>query len=125
VKIAGKVVSGLGESAMFLSIPWVNEQLKEKLRFSPYCGTLNIAVSDAKIQRDLKEHHGDRITSAEKGFCDALLFRGMIAGIYPCGVIIPLVPHYPETIIEVVAPVHLKETLPIKDGDGIEVELSI
>ncbi len=125
MKITGTVVSGLGESGSFLAIPWVCEQLVEKLSFSPYCGTLNIDVQDAKIQEGLKRRRADRIVSPEKGFCDALLFKGMIADRYPCGVIIPLVPDYPGNILEIVASVHLKEALPVKDGDGIEVDLSL
>jgi riboflavin kinase len=72
----------------------------------------------------MTERPDKRIVSAQEGFCDALLFEGKV-GPYPCGVILPLVPEYPNSILEIVAPVHLKETLGLDDGDGIEVEVSI
>jgi 4-hydroxy-3-polyprenylbenzoate decarboxylase len=124
LKVEGRVVKGLGESASFLSIPWVNNQLLEKLSFSPYCGTLNIDVGDPAVQEALKKGNGSRrIVPGEKGFCEALLVEGVVAGRYPCGVILPLMADYPTTILEIVAPVHLKETLGIVDGDKVEVDL--
>jgi riboflavin kinase len=123
MKVTGAVVSGLGESASFLTIPWVNHQITQMVRFSPYAGTLNVDVADAAVQRRLRRHGTDKILPEEKGFCEALVFRGKVAGRYPCGVILPLVPSYPASILEIVAPVHLKDALSMKDGDGIEVEI--
>ena len=124
MKIRGKVVTGLGESGKFLAIDWVNRAVCKKFKFTPFCGTLNIDVQDPLIQRELKQQATDRITSCEEGFCDALTYRGQINGRYECGVIIPLVPNYPEQILEIVAPVNLKEALGISDGDEVELELS-
>jgi len=121
--VVGTVVRGAGESSNFLSIPWVNAQLVEKLGFSPYSGTLNIDVHDPKVQETLKQFCGERVLPEEEGFCDALLCSGMIAGQHPCGIVLPFVPGYPECILEIVAPVHLKKTLMIEDGDGVEVEI--
>ncbi len=123
MKVTGAVVSGVGESASFLTIPWVNNQITQMVRFSPYSGTLNVDVADAGIQKRLKRHGTDKILPEEKGFCEALIFRGRVAGRYPCGVILPLVQGYPSSILEIVAPVHLKDALSMKDGDGIEVEI--
>jgi riboflavin kinase, archaea type len=125
MKIKGNVVTGLGESGKFLAIDWVNREVCEKFKFAPFCGTLNIDIKDPAIQKTLKEHATERISSHQEGFCDALAFRGMINGRYECGVIIPLVPDYPEQILEIVAPMHLKETLGIKDGDEVELDLEV
>lgn len=125
MRITGKIVRGVGESASFLSIPWVNIQMAEKLQFQPYGGTLNITVDDPQIQATLKAHGGDRLCSEAAGFCDALVFRGIVAGKYECGIVLPLVPNYDECLIEVVAPVHLKDCLGLKDGDKITLELQL
>lgn len=125
MRITGKIVRGVGESASFLSIPWVNRQMWEKLQFQPHGGTLNIAVDDPGIQRALKAHQGDRLCSEATGFCDALIFRGLIADKFECGIVLPLVPNYNECLLEIVAPVHLKDSLDLKDGDEITLELYI
>jgi riboflavin kinase, archaea type len=125
MKIKGKVVTGLGESGKFLSIDWVNRAVCEQFEFKPFCGTLNIEVQEPDVQRRLKQLPAGRITSCEQGFCDALTHRGRINGRYECGVIIPLVPNYPEQILEIVAPVHLKDALGLKDGDEVELDLEV
>jgi riboflavin kinase, archaea type len=125
MKIKGKVVTGLGESGKFLAIDWVNREVCEKFKFTPFCGTLNIDVKDPAIQKALKKSATERISSRQEGFCDALAFRGMVNGLYECGVIIPLVPGYPEQILEIVAPLHLKDALGIKDGDEVELDLEV
>jgi riboflavin kinase, archaea type len=125
MKITGNVVRGVGESASFMAIPWVDKQMREKLRFQPYEGTLNISVKDPEIQRSLKAHGGDRLCSESAGFCDALIFRGTIAGKYECGIVLPLVPNYDACLIEILAPVHLKDALGLKDGDEVTLELSL
>jgi riboflavin kinase len=123
MKITGKIVRGVGESAGFMAVPWVNKQMREKLRFDPHGGTLNLSVENPEIQRSLKAHGGDRLRSEAPGFCDALIFRGMIEGKYDCGVVLPLVPNYNECLIEILAPVHLKDSLGLKDGDEVTLEL--
>ncbi len=122
MRIKGKVVTGLGESGKFLAIDWVNREVCKKFKFTPFCGTLNVQVKDSAVQRSLiSQDH--RLASCQEGFCDAVIARGTINGRYQCGVIIPLVEGYPENILEIVAPVHLKNALGIRDGDEVELEL--
>ena len=123
MKVKGKVVTGLGESGKFLAIDWVNQQVSDTFKFTPFCGTLNIDVEDPSIQRKLIQRDAGRIVAPDPGFCDAVIARGRINGRYECGVIIPLVPNYPENILEIVAPVQLKDAFGIDDGDEVELEL--
>ena len=39
-------------------------------------------------------------------------------------VILPVLTHYPEDIIEIIAPVNLRECLNISDGSIVEVEVT-
>lgn len=125
MRIKGTIVKGIGESAHFLSVPWVDRQMAQKLPFQPYQGTLNIKVDDPEIQRTLKRLGGDRLCSEVQGFCDALIFRGTVADRYDCGVVLPLVPNYDECLLEILAPVHLKDSLGLRDGDEITLDLDI
>lgn len=125
MKIKGKIVKGIGESKDFLSIPWVYKQILDTFRFTPYPGTLNIILDNDNIQKILKENGKDRLVHQAEGFCDALVFRGVINNNYECGVILPLVERYDEKLLEIVAPVHLKQSLHIDDGDEVTLELYI
>jgi CTP-dependent riboflavin kinase len=58
-----------------------------------------------------------------EGFCDAVLIKGRINDRYECGVVIPLIEKYDERLLEVVAPVYLKEALHIGDGDEVTLNL--
>src|SRR5512139_3047347 len=99
MKITGKIVTGLGESGKFLAIEWVNRAVRDTFHFVPFNGTLNIDVGDPSIQRKLIERDAGRIAAIDPGFCDAIIARGRINNRYDCGVIIPLVPNYPEHIL--------------------------
>src|SRR3989339_1853988 len=47
-KLAGVVFSDLGQGAMFMSLPWVQQTLRERLGFSPYPATLNVRLDSEK-----------------------------------------------------------------------------
>jgi CTP-dependent riboflavin kinase len=68
MRTTGKVVRGLEESGKFLTIPWVANQIKERLSFFPYPGTLNIKLDDTQVQAELKERARERIIHQEMGF---------------------------------------------------------
>ena len=124
MKVEGKVVKGVEESGKFLSIPWVTEQIEEKLFFPPFMGTLNLLIDDVEVQRKLKECARERLVSRQDGFCDALMVKAKINDI-ACGIVIPLVENYPENVLEIVAPVKLKESLNIGDGDIVVLDIDI
>jgi CTP-dependent riboflavin kinase len=125
MKIKGKVVKGIGESKEFLIIDWVDRQLKEKLKFQPFYGTLNITIDDDGVQGILKEKATERLVHQTEGFCDAVLIKGLINNRYECGVVIPLVENYDSKLLEIVASVHLKDALQIEDGDEVYLDLYI
>ena len=123
MKVKGRVVKGLGESGKFLAIDWVDAQLRESLGFSPFPGTLNVVVEDASVQEILKSKSTKRLTHKSEGFCDAVLSKVLVCDKYECGVVIPLVQGYDGRLLEIVAPVHLKQALCINDGDEIVLDL--
>jgi riboflavin kinase, archaea type len=124
MRIKGKIAKGVGESGSFLGIPWVNRQLCEKLEFQPWNGTLNIVIDDGDAQRLLKEKGKERLVAEQAGFCDALIYRAVLNEKYECGIVLPLVPNYSATLIEIVAPIKIKETLGVEDGDEVVVDIS-
>jgi riboflavin kinase len=125
MRIKGKIAKGIGESGNFLDIPWVNRQLCEKLSFQPWSGTLNIVIDDGDAQQILKEKGKERLVAEQAGFCDALIFPALLNETYQCGIVLPLVPNYSATLIEIVAPIKIKETLGIEDGDEVVVDISL
>ncbi len=121
--LKGEVFSGKGEGAEFTKLPWVRKQIKEKLGFTPYLGTLNIRLTERSVilKNLLKNAQGIEITPAE-GFHRGVCFKAYLMGL-ECAVVIPEVQDYPENTLEVVAPTKLREHLKLKDGSIIEIKV--
>ena len=125
IKLSGKVFSGKGGGKKFLHLPWVNLQITAKLSFTPYLGTLNIQLSNnsAAKKKILGKVASFMVCPAE-GYCNGKLFKASI-GTLECGIVIPEVASYPHNILEVIAPVNLREKLQLADGDKITVTVSL
>ena len=124
--ISGKIVSGAGEGAYFTQIGWVQQQCDEKLGFKPYPGTLNLEISEeflAAIEL-LDQKTGIELISPDPQFCNAMVFQVSLQDIIGA-VILPeeKVRVHPKNIIEIIAPLNVKASLNVKDGDFVTVVL--
>ncbi len=123
IKLDGKIFSGKGGGRKFLKLPWVKQQITAKLGFTPYTGTLNLQLSDkSAAKRKLLDTTAAMTVYPAEGYCRGKLFKASI-GTVECGVVIPEVAGYPHDIIEVIAPMNLREMLKLADGDEITVTL--
>ncbi|MDW8034356.1 MAG: DUF120 domain-containing protein [Nitrososphaerota archaeon] len=124
ILVRGEVFSGKGQGGFFVSIPWAMKQFIEKLGFKPYPGTLNIRLFPEylSIRRKLNYHNGIKIVPDE-GYYPGRCFKSIVAGKINGAIVIPETPSYPEDVLEIIAPVNLREELDIKDGDKIEITI--
>lgn len=127
LKLTGKVVSGAGKAAFFTQLDWVQEQCAAKLGFNPYPGTLNIELSPESVVnlRALEEEARTELVPLDPLFCAAKLLPvscGSIAG----AVIFPAedVRIHGKRIVEIIAPVRLKEALNVEDGDLVTLTVA-
>ena len=121
----GKVYTGKGEGKKFIELHWVETQIREKLGFTPYGGTLNIRLSRESLELKKKLDKVPCIDIVpEEGFCRATLIRAKIAGL-DCAIVIPQVPAYPPDVLEVIAPVYLRSRLHLADGREAAVTLCL
>ncbi len=121
----GKVVSGQGNGRKYIALPWVTQQIEEKLGFTPYIGTLNIQLSKkSKRQKKLLEKAKSVTICPAEGYCVGLLVKAHVNGL-ECAVVLPQVEGYPENLLEVIASVNLRETLKLKDGDSVTVTVNV
>lgn len=121
----GTVFSGTGAGRKFIDLPWVKRQIEEKLGFSPYSGTLNIRLTkdSTKKRALLKAAEGIGVTP-QVGYYLGVLFKACI-GSLEAGVVIPKVPNYPSDVLEVIAPVYLRERLKLADGSLVAVTVDV
>jgi riboflavin kinase len=125
IKLSGKVFSGRGEGEKFLELPWVKRQVKEKLGFIPYHGTLNVRLSEesAKRRKLLEKATSMKVCPAE-GYCSGKIFKAFV-GMLECAIVIPEVAGYPRDVLEIIAPANLREKLQLADGDKITVTVNL
>lgn len=123
--LTGKVITGLGEGQYYISLEGYRSQFIEKLGFMPFPGTLNIKLDPQSIEirkgisADIKI---SGFTTENRTFGSGSCFNVMIGDVRGA-VIVPERTHYPEDIIEIIAPVNLREHLNIRDGSAVEVEV--
>mgnify|MGYP000058810168 FL=1 len=123
ITVKGKVSSGLGDGKRFIQLPWIKKYVQRKFGFDPYPGTLNLCLpSNAQIFLLLKKNGGMRI-SAKGDFASGRFYKALIAGKIHGAIVRPEVSGYPENLLEVLAPINLREKLRLKDGDELKVKV--
>jgi riboflavin kinase len=126
VVIKGRLVEGMKESGLFMSIPWVREQFIEKLGIDPYPATLNLEVTnpqDLDKLKEVKNRAGIEIFPMDQGFCSARCFHALISGKAKGAIVIPLVEGYPESKLEIIASERLVDLLSLEVGDIVPIEI--
>ena len=126
VAIKGRITEGLKESSFFTQIPWAREQFITKLGIDPYPGTLNLEIidnQDIEKLKEIKRRKGIEIIPTEPGFCSAKCFHVLVCGKIKGALIIPQVPDYPESKLEIISSDRIRDILPLKVGDLASVEI--
>lgn len=120
--LKGKVVTGLGEGQYYISLDGYRNQFNEKLGFDPYPGTLNIRLTEpfAPSEHEAVNIAGFKGESRTFGGCKCYPVR--IKGV-KAAIIRPDRTSYPPNLIEIIAPIKLRQSLGLKDGDEVEVTL--
>jgi len=122
--LIGKVTSGLRQASFFTQLDWVQEQCFEKLGFKPYPGTLNLEIKEESLHiiQALQTKECFKLVPPDPGFCAANTVPVFIESL-PGAIIVPSaeVSLHAENILEIIAPVNIKETLNINDGDTVKI----
>jgi len=123
----GSVISGIGEGKYYMSLEPYRQQFNTNLGFEPYPGTLNIRLSASSLPVRKKIDALDWIrikgfSTDGRTFGDAKCLPCRIGNI-SCGIVMPGRTHYPEDIIEVIAPMALRRKLGVEDTDSVTVEV--
>jgi len=118
---SGAVASGQGNGKRYLELDWVKQQIKEKLGYTAYPGTLNIVLTKESVtqKQQLKKAQTIHIYPAA-GYCFGSVYKASLKGI-ECAIVVPEVEGYPENILEIIAPMYLRKALSLKDGDTVRV----
>ena len=128
IDFEGKVVSGMGEGAYYMSLGGYREQFKEKLGYEPFLGTLNVRLTD-QIYMNARLELGKHPSIFINGFSDGTRTYGWVKchpasindGAIEVAVLVLERTHYDDSMLEVIAPISIKGA-GIKNGDKIKVQ---
>ena len=128
ITIEGVVFSGLGEGAYYVTRPPYRRQFIEKLGFDPYPGTLNLRIEsefDASMREELEAYLGlevDGFKNEDRTYGPVKCFPALVNNREKGAVVFAMRTHYDSSVMEVIAPVSLRDRLRLKDGNKVKVE---
>ncbi len=129
--VRGSIFNGLGEGAYYVSLNGYKKQFISKLGFEPHPGTLNIRLNsavDRKIRRDLglgKGIHIEGFSDGKRTYGGAECFRAVLNGKVKSAVLILERTSHDDSVLEVISPVNVRQTLKLKEGDEIETRIYV
>ncbi len=125
VYLSGFVFSGEGNGKKFVGLPWVRKQIFEKLGFPPFLGTLNLRLTKKSVEKKFSLEKAKGImVEPPAGFYAGVLFKAYLEGL-ECGVVLPLIPHYANDVLEIIAQDNLRERLNLRDGSKVTVMIKV
>lgn len=122
----GEVISGLFEGAYYISKEGYQRQIRQKLGFEAFPGTLNVKISEGDYGRRQKLERGPSFRL--EGFKDGERSFGA-ARAYPCiineeeegALVVAERSSHDYSIMELISPEYLRRKLELADGDRIKV----
>ncbi|MGB8024404.1 MAG: DUF120 domain-containing protein [Nitrososphaeraceae archaeon] len=133
IDFEGTVVSGMGEGAYYMSLEGYRKQFKEKLGFEPYPGTLNVKLID-QIFMNARREIGRYPSVFINGFSDNMRTYGWVkcykaninkGAVNNAAALVLERTHYDDSMLEIIAPICLKEAIGIQNGDRISIKVQI
>ncbi len=124
--LLGRLATGIGQGRLFTRLEWARAQFIDKLGIDPYPGTVNLVLenaADLKKWAEVRAAPGIVMESPEADWCNGRCYRVRIEGKITGAIVLPEVPGYPASKLEMIAPVGVRDILGIADGDPVTIEL--
>jgi riboflavin kinase len=123
IVIKGSIVTGIGEGAYYVDV--YSSKLRSALGFKAHLGTLNVKIGDDESRKAVGRMKNtpplvvSGFTHEGRTFGDVICYRVKINRKIEAAVVIAQRTHHSEEILEVVAPVNIREALGLQDDDKI------
>jgi riboflavin kinase len=120
--VRGTVTAGLGEGQYYISREGYRVQFLQKLGFVPFPGTLNIKLDEPFVFNALRVIRIGGFRDEERTFGDCCCYKIRVERI-EAAIVRPERSSYPANLVEIIAPVNLREALGLANGDKVEMIL--
>jgi len=129
VSVEGRLFSGFGEGAYYVSKEGYMKQFISKLGFKPFPGTLNLRLSrlaNMVSRRKLEESPGISIEGFSNGartYGPLKCFHALVEGRIKGALALVQRTHYDSGVVEVISPVYLRDVLKLSDNDLVRLKV--
>ncbi|VVB68020.1 Riboflavin kinase [uncultured archaeon] len=120
--VRGKVTAGLGEGQYYISREGYRIQFLQSLGFVPFPGTLNIKLDEPFVPLSWQAIKIEGFQDEGRTFGGCKCYKIRVRGI-EAAIVRPERSSYPENLVEVIAPVSLREALGLVNGDEVKATL--
>jgi len=125
----GVVFSGLTQGAYYVGKREYRDQIREKLGFDPYPGTLNLRLRGADIER---RRQMERLPSVvirgfedrERAFGSGRCYPAVVNDDVEGALVVADRTTYDLSVMEIISPVYLRGRFGLEDGDTVKVSIS-
>ena len=123
MKIDGKVTTGLGKAAYFLSQEFYTNEFEKNLGFIPYPGTLNVVVSDEYLDEinEIK-NNCENLIKPDTEFGAVKYIEAKLNDEINGAIVFPAKTTHEENYLEFISENKLRDELSLKDGDTVSLE---
>jgi len=131
LEFQGIAISGMGEGAYYMSMDGYKNQFVKKLGYTPFPGTLNIKLEDrvyVDAKKELDRYPGvfiDGFSDGKRTYGWAKCYNAIINDKVSGALLIIERTHHGDSVIEVIAPVKIKDIVKIKDGDKVNIKVPL
>ncbi len=128
INIVGKLFSGFGEGAYYISHEGYEKQFMERLGFKPYPGTLNLRIrgqdiGKKKIIEECSNLMIDGFSNDSRNFGSVKCSKAIINDKIEGAIVFALRTHYGDDVIELISPYNLRHKLKLEDGDEVKITI--
>jgi len=125
----GVVFSGLEEGGYYLGKAEYRDQIRERLGFEPYPGTLNLRLREADLERrrQLEMLPAVVITgfrNLERTFGSGRCYPAVVNDEVEGALVVADRTTYDLSVMEIISPVYLRGCFGLRDGDAVRVSIS-
>jgi riboflavin kinase len=131
VELIGKIVSGLGEGAYYMSLKGYTKQFKSKLGYVPFPGTLNIKLNQQRdslaVQQfaDLEGIMIDPFSDGKRTYGWVKCYHAKLNNSINCELIRLERTHHDNSVIELISKKNLRKIGKLKTGSKIKIKILI
>lgn len=123
MKIDGKVTTGLGKAAYFLSQEFYTREFEKNCGFIPFPGTLNVIVGQEHLAKinEIKDNC-ENIIKPDTEFGAVKYIDAVLNGDVKGAIVFPAKTTHEENYLEFIAENKLRDELDLEDGDVVSIE---